>query len=89
MTNDSSGFYNNMSIMPFRDKEIVMVRADVINNSIDRLMFIIGQKGLDVSVRYDPLREQNNFTVCVGNSRLGDTDDPRGLLKMYLGERSE
>lgn len=84
MNNDSSGTYTDMSIMDFDDDDIVMVKADVINNSIDRLMFILGQRGLSVHVRYDPFREINNYTVIIGNKRIGDTDNPRELLKSYV-----
>jgi hypothetical protein len=87
--NDSSGTYTDMSIMDFDDDDIVMVKADVINNSIDRLMFILGQRGFGVTVRYDPFREKNNFTVIVGNQRIGDTDDPRELLRSLLESESE
>ncbi len=85
--NDSSGTYTDMSIMEFKDDDIVMVKADVINNSIDRLMFLLGQRGFGVYIRYDPFRDKDNFTVCIGNKRIGDTDNPRELLKSFLKER--
>ena len=35
-------------------------------------------------VRFDPEREQNNFSIVIGGIRLGDTDDPEELLRTYM-----
>lgn len=80
----SYGTISDFSITDFDDDTLVMVRAEVVKYSIDKLMFILGQKGMGVHVRYDPFREKDNFTVIVGNDRIGDTDNPRELLMDLL-----
>jgi hypothetical protein len=48
------------------------------------LMQVLGESGHHVMVRYDPLRETNNFTVVIDNLRIGDTDNPKELLENYM-----
>lgn len=61
---------------------------------MEGLMRILGNKGLFIMVRFDPLREKNKFTVHISKgypkgkelpySYRTDTDDPYGVLVEYL-----
>jgi hypothetical protein len=42
--------------------------------------------GKHTSVRYDPEREKNMYTITIDGIRLGDTDDPVSLLYNYCKE---
>lgn len=50
------------------------------------LIEYLGLEGHHVMLRYDPERTKKRFTVVVDNLRLGDTDDPKGLLYLEVGK---
>jgi len=37
-------------------------------------------------IKYDIYRETNKWTICMGNIRIGDTDNPKGLLYNWIKE---
>jgi len=45
-------------------------------------MEALGERGIHAFVRYDPLRESNNWTVMVGQIGRVDTDEPLRWLKI-------
>lgn len=54
--------------------------------TLEEIMKLIGSKGFHVGVRYDPVRDKDNFTVMLGNKRLADTDEPVfELEKAFFG----
>ena len=61
-------------------------KMDAERGLLENLMRWIGNFGMGhhVMVRYDPLRERNNFTVTIDGERLCDTDDPtKELMDWY------
>lgn len=55
---------------------------------IASLMCAIGERNnKGVMVRFDPLRDDKKFTVCVGNFRIADCDDPGAVLIEFFNER--
>jgi hypothetical protein len=61
----------------------------IIRVSLESLMKWIGSygAGCHILVRYDPLREKNNFTIVIDRERLCDTDDPVEELMDWYKER--
>jgi hypothetical protein len=47
-----------------------------------QIMEALGKRGLHAFVRYDPLREGDNWTVMVGRTGRTDTDDPLRWLRV-------
>jgi len=47
-----------------------------------QIMEALGERGIHAFVRYDPLRESNNWTVMVGQIGRVDTDEPLRWLKI-------
>ncbi len=56
---------------------------------LQMLMQAIGKKGYHISIRYDPDRDKNNWTVLLKNSRLCDTDDPLKCLVYHLEQNQQ
>ena len=51
----------------------------------------IGNKSGGISLRYDPWREKNKWTIISGSARVCDTDDPIAVIVTALreGEKDE
>ncbi len=57
------------------------------NFTLRDVMKGLGRHGIYTMIRYDALREKNNFTVVLDNQRIGDTDEPLELLCSYLEDK--
>ena len=77
------------SITDLPDDTVVGIKIGSLKYNLLNLMWMIGQRGFSVMVRFDPLRNENNFTVTIGNNRIGDTDDPTALLKQFVESEEE
>jgi len=95
MTSDSSGNYSTtgweINIDNLPEDTMVAVKIGDLRNRLEWLMFRLGQYGFDVYVRYDTLRQDNNFTVQIGKYPRIDTNDPVAHLSemLHKKERSE
>lgn len=54
---------------------------------LEDAMRAASMKGKDIAIRYDSLRDKNNFTLIGPEGRIADTDDPLQALCEYLYER--
>jgi hypothetical protein len=48
------------------------------------LMRKLGEKGIEITLRYDSKRDKNNFTLIELNGRICDTDEPFKALCDWL-----
>jgi len=93
MSNDTTGNYTarggikNLDDMP--DDALVGVMVKDLKGRLEWLMFCIGQYGFSTFVKFDPFREDNNFTVMVGKYPREDTNDPVGYLSEILRKKRE
>jgi len=88
--NNSTGIYTdtgNINIEDLPDDAIVCVRVADLKDRMEWLMFRLGQYGFPVFVRFDPFREDKNFTVMIGNYPREDTNKPTEYLLNALNEK--
>jgi len=58
--------------------------------SFTELVEYVGDKSMQMPfLKYDVYREKNKWTICIGNIRIGDTDNPEQLLRNWLKEEQE
>ena len=55
--------------------------------SLRDLMLSLGEMGHHTMVRFDPLRNQHRFTVCLDDIRVCDTDEPFEALCQHLASQ--
>lgn len=49
------------------------------------LVEYVGDKTMQMPfLKYDIYRDKNKWTVCIGNIRIGDTDNPEELLREWI-----
>lgn len=66
------------------DDTFVQVRKRDVTDKLAALMRSVGQSGSHVFVRYDPVRDDKNFTVMIDSTRVGDGNDPAEIIRQYL-----
>ena len=92
INNDTTGSYTgsyNVSDIDFEELPDNTVVGGDWKNRLEWLMFCIGQYGFPTFVKFDPFREDNNFTVMVGKYPRKDTNDPIEYLSEILRKKRD
>ena len=91
MSNDTTGSYNvsDINFEELPDDTVVGVQVKDWKSRLEWLMFCIGQYGFSTFVKFDPFREDNNFTVMVGKYPRKDTNDPIEYLSEILRKKRD
>lgn len=89
ITGNYSTIDNPISLDDLPDDTLVSMRVDTLRCSLEYLMKLVALRGFSCFVKCDAERNENIFTVMVGNYQRADTDNPREYIMDMLGIKGE